>query len=75
MKAIILFVIILISVTCFAKDYQLEMAFPKEWKIDKNTLKIKCNEVVGYKYYSIKGRYKFVSIPVVDNKGNMIKCK
>jgi hypothetical protein len=63
----------IVSISCFAKDYQLEMMFPRELKIKRSTLKIKCNDVVGYKYYHIRGR--FISIPVVDNKGNMIKCK
>ena len=69
---IILFVISL-SISGFAADYQLQMAFPKEWKVNYKKLKKTCN-CNGYYYWKEKNIPKYASIPVVDKKGNMVKC-
>ena len=37
--------------------------------------KTHCNEINGYLYYSQPKKYQFVSIPVIDKNGEMIKCK
>ena len=70
---IILFILFL-SVSGFAADYQLQMAFPKEWKVNNKKLKKTCN-CNGYYYWKENNIPKYASIPVVDNKGNMVRCK
>ena len=37
--------------------------------------KVKCIDVIGYLYYVQPKKYEFISIPVIDKNGNMIKCK
>lgn len=37
--------------------------------------KVKCIDVIGYLYYVQPKKHEFISIPVLDKNGNMIKCK
>ena len=77
MKIIILFVIVFISSFCIAKnipEVPLELSFIKEWRVPIKTLKRKCSGN-GYYIYNWKGKNRWLVIPVINNKGDLIKCK
>ncbi len=40
-----------------------------------NERKTHCNEINGYLYYTQSKNHQFISIPVIDKNGEMIKCK